>query len=300
MRNIQHHSTYPRERYCYFSNPFLFNVFYQLLIYAYAYMPICAYAQMQQVSRLAATASSVPHIIGTGYLGVLGVGANTQNTTRLNNNTWGPDGSAKLTFGLGNPEKTLGTDFRLNIYGISNSSGQQNNVGESTLDIHFSKKITDNIWAGIGGYDLIGWNASAPNKVKSIYGAMAYTLSLRSDSVFFMRKLYITAGVGSGRFRTDAQFSLKRSLPFSVFGSIAFQIIPEGNIIAEWSGYGLYSGFSLFPFKKLPFQMMIGYDDMLHPQRRFVLAGSLGFFLKKNSGNKMYLPPPPPPQSSRV
>jgi hypothetical protein len=255
---------------------------------------------MQFLSRLPATTSTVPYIIGTGYLGVLGMGANGQNTTRLNNTAWGPDGNAVLTFGLGNPEKTIGVDIRVNIYGISNNSGQQNNAGESTLDIHFSKKITDNMWAGIGGYDLLGWHASEPNKVKSIYSAIAYTLPLRSDSAFFMRKLYMTAGVGNGRFRTDAQFSLKRSMPFSVFGSIAFQIIPEGNIIAEWTGYGLYSGFSFFPFKKLPFQMMIGYDDMLHPQRRFVLAGSVGFYIKKNSGNKMYLPPPPPPQSSRV
>ena len=300
MRNILHYPTLQRERFYFLSKPFLFKVYIFLRICVFAHLPICVFAQTQNISRLTATSSSVPHIIGTGYLGVLGIGANAQNTTRLNNNTWGPDGSAKLTFGLGDPEKTIGADIRLNIYGLSNKAGQQNNAGESTTDIHFSKKIKENIWVGIGGYDLLAWNASEPNRIKSIYGALSYTLPLRSDSSFFMRKLYITAGVGSGRFRTDAHFSLKSSLPVGIFGSVAFQIISEGNIIAEWSGYGLYSGFSFFPFKKLPFQMMVGYDDMLHPQRRFVLAGSIGFYLKKNSGNKMYLPPPPPPQSSRV
>jgi hypothetical protein len=250
--------------------------------------------------RMAAITASVPPIIGTGYCGVLGIGSNFQNTTRLNNTKWGPDFSALVALGLGNPEKSVGADLRFNIYGLSDKIGQPSNLGETTIDCHFSRKINTNIWIGIGGYDLGGWQRSEPNKLKSFYGAVSYILPLKNDSLSFLSKVYITAGLGNGKFRADDSYTLKHSNPIGVFGSVAVQIVPEGNFIAEWSGYGLYSGFSLYPFKRIPFQITLGYDDMLHAQRRFVIAASLGFYLKKDKGNKLYLPPPPPPQTSRV
>ena len=164
--------------------------------------------------------------------------------------------------------------------------------------------INPNLWVGIGGYDLVGINTFDPNNLHSYYASFTQTVRFKKQNPNFLSTLWLTAGVGNGRFRLDKDYTLAQSSPFSIFASVAVQIMPEGNFTVEWSGYGLYTGVSLFPFKKLPIQLNIGGDDLFNHQRRVVLAGCLGFHLKKKGKyaqfKNLFLPAPPPPQSSRV
>jgi hypothetical protein len=270
---------------------------FRLLILLLILSPIFLFAQNE--ARLPALGSSIPHIVGMGYWGTVGAGMNFQSTTRLHIISWAPDASACVNIGLGNPERAIGVDMHINIYGVSNKLGEKSNFGEGTINLHLSRQIHPQFWVAVGGYDVLGWETSIVNALKSYYLAANYRFDLRPQPSSFFSTLYITAGLGNGRFRRDADFDINRSNPFGVFGSLAIQVLKEGHFLVEWSGYGLYTGFSVLPFKKLPFQFIIGGDDLLHPQRRLVLAANMSLFLKKNAPNKRFVPPPPPPQMSR-
>ncbi len=253
---------------------------------------------------VAAISSTIPDAFGRGYLGNIGLGGNAQNTTRLNDDKWGPDANAIFTLGLGNPEKYIGLDVRLNIYGISNSAGQKGNLGEGTLDWHISRMVTRRFWAGVGGYDLLGLNPSEPNSLHSVYVCATTFFPLKKDNLRPFSTIWLNGGLGNGRFRADKNFTLKKTGPAGVFASAALQVLPTANLIVEWSGYGLYSGLSIVPFKKWPLQIVLGADDLLHHQWRFVVSGSVGFrLIKKREVERFrpyFLPVVPPPQSSRV
>ena len=116
---------------------------------------------------------------------------------------------AIIAFGLGNPEKFVGADVRLNVYGITNSVGRLSNFGESTLDLHLSRLINQRLWVGAGGYDLIGFATHDPNNLHSFYTAFTHVLPLKKGNLKAFSTLWLTAGVGNGRFRTDKNYTYR-------------------------------------------------------------------------------------------
>lgn len=249
--------------------------------------------------RVAALSSTIPDPFAKGYLGTVGGGLTWQHRSRLGS----ADANAALCAGLGNPEKYLGIDLRLNIYGTGSSTGAPGNFGEGTLELHLSRMVNNRIWIGAGVHDLVGWRQEPPNKLSSIYLTGTTVLSLKKDENTPFAFCYLTAGVGNGRYRTDEKYTLEKESPFGVFGSAALQVLPQGNFIVEWTGYNLFSGFSVFPFKKFPAQILVGVDDLLEKQKRVVVAvsGGLHFFKHKNSTYRfLSVPPPPAPQTSRI
>ncbi len=250
--------------------------------------------------RTAAMSLHSPVSYGSGYLGAIGAGATFQHRTRLSGKKFDPDLNPSLDVGLGNPEKIIGVNARLNIYGISNVQGAGNNLGEGTLDLHLSRKINERLWLGAGGYDLIGWKLEEPNRLQSLYFSAT---KLFGAAPFFAS---LTAGVGNGRFRKDEDYTLEKEAPFAFFASAALRILPEGNLIVEWTGYNVFSGISWLPFRKIPVQVVLGADEIFHKRWKVVIGVSAGFFLQKKyrgPGNGFYrisLPVPPPPQTSRV
>ena len=247
---------------------------------------------------------TAPDVLGKGYFGTIGIGGNGQSTTRLTDRRWGPDGSGIFTIGLGDPEKYLGVDLRINIYGLSNKEGEPGNLGEGTVDWHINRMISKRFWAGVGGYDLLGWYNGDLNKLHSVYACATTYFTLRKNNLKPFSTIFLNGGVGNGRFRPDKDFTLSKTNPFGVFGSAAIQVLPTTNLVAEWSGYGLYTGISVVPVKKWPLQLIFGADDLLNKQWRWVLAGSVGYrFKKKKPGERFrpyFLPVGPPPQTSRV
>jgi hypothetical protein len=255
--------------------------------------------------NVSAISSTVPNAFAMGHLGTVGFGGNLLSTTRLSDKTWDPDANGVLSVGLGNPEKYIGIDLRVNVYGISDSYGEKSNLGEGTIDLHLNRKLNNCLWLAVGGYDLFGWHTSEINRLQSYYTSLTGVLSLKESHTGAFSTLWLTMGVGNGRFRTNKNYDLPKSGKLNVFASAAIQILPRANFIAEWSGYGIYTGISFVPLKKLPFQMIIGGDDLSNNQRRVVLGAAFGFNLKKKnidgtSNQPFYLPVPPPPQSSRL
>ncbi len=274
----------------------------QLFILALLFWSIPFFGFSQ--NRVPALSSTVPDAFAKGYFSSIGAGGTFQSRTRLTGNFFDPDVNGIIGIGLGNPERWLGIDFRLNIYGVGNNSGAPGNSGEGTIELHLSRKITDKIWAAAGVYDLTGWRTEPPNELQSIYLSFTGAFPLRPGQGSFLENFYLTAGIGNGRFRTDGQYDVTKEGSIGVFGSAAFQVLPAGNFMVEWTGYNVFTGFSVFPFKKLPAQILFGVDDLFHENWRFILAGSIGFHLIKNKGDNRFsratILPPPPPQTSRA
>ncbi len=255
--------------------------------------------------NVSAISSTVPNAFAMGHLGTVGISGNMLSTTRLSDKAWDPDASGVLSVGLGNPDKSVGIDLRVNIYGTSDTYGEKSNLGEGTIDLHLNRKLNNWLWLAAGGYDLLGWHTSEINRLQSYYTSLTGVLSLKEGNSSAFSTLWLTMGLGNGRFRTNKNYDLPKSGKMNIFASAAIQVLPRANFIAEWSGYGIYTGISFVPFKKVPFQMIIGGDDLSNNQRRVVLGAALGFNLKKKNtdgshNQSFYLPVPPPPQSSRL
>ncbi len=253
--------------------------------------------------RVPAISLSVPDPFRKGYLGVAGGGLFLQQRTRITGRFYSPDGNASFSLGLGNPEKLIGLEVRINIYGLHDSKGAPGNLGEGTLGIHFSRLLKNDFWIGGGVFDLFGWKPEPPNKLTSYYLVAMKAFNLRNEGTF-CKSIYLTLGAGNGKFRRDADYNIKSQNPWNIYGGAAVQVLPEGNFVVEWNGFNAFTGFSVLPFKKLPFQMIIGVDDIFHKNKKIILSGSLSLSLNKMSNKSRFfkysLVSPPPPQTSRI
>jgi len=254
-------------------------------------------------NRVPATGLSLPAPYRQGYLGVVGGGLFLQQRTRITGQVFDPDGNASFSVGLGNPEKWVGCEVRVNIYGLDNKRGAPGNFGEGTLDFHFSRHIGHDLWLGAGVFDLFGWKPEPPNKLTSYYLSAIKVFHLNQSSSFF-HSVYLSAGTGNGKFRRDADYSIYTKDPWNFYAGLAVQVLPEGNLIVEYNGYNAFTGFSVLPFRKVPFQLVGGVDDLFHENKKIILTGSVSFYLFKKHDRSQFgrlsLIPPPPPQTSRV
>ncbi len=255
------------------------------------------------IYRVPATSLSVPDPFRKGYFGVVGGGIFFQQRTRITGHFWDPDGNASFSVGLGNPEKYIGFETRVNIYGLANDKGAPNNFGEGTLDLHFSRLLSNDIWLGAGVFDLFGWDPEPPNKLTSYYFTAMKSFKLRNTG-HFGKSIYITVGVGNGKFRQDKDYNILYENPWNYYGSIALQVLPEGNFIAEWNGFNAFSGMSFIPSKKLPLQVLVGIDDIFHENKKLIVTATMSFYMARKSNQTKYsnysLIPVTPPQTSRV
>lgn len=249
--------------------------------------------------RVPALSLVTPNPFRQGYLGSLSGGLTLQSRTRLSGDRFDPDGNASFNIGLGDPSRWLGISLRANIYGLAEDQGAADNFGEGTFDLHFSRQVTKSFWVGGGGYDLTGWKREIPNQLTSIYIVATKTISLSSGENKL--PLYLTAGVGNGRFRRDEKFDVEEGGGLDFFGSLAVPILPKANLIFEYTGYNAFSGISFFPFDDLPAQLVIGVDDIFNEKWSFIFAGSMSLnWRRKGCWRSHGWVPPPPPQPSRT
>ncbi|MEY3367428.1 MAG: hypothetical protein RI973_583 [Bacteroidota bacterium] len=268
------------------------------------FFSLCAIAQTE---RLPGIGIYVPDAYGKGYVGNVSFGSTLQSRSRLSGDFFNPDGNASVNLGLGNPEKLVGLDVRVNLYGFFNAIGSPGNFGEGSLDISLSRRVADNWWLCAGINDLTGWKLAPAHQIRSFFTTATGVLKLREhaeDASPAFSKLYLTAGLGNGRFRLDEDYSIEDEGPLNLIAAAAVQVGRETNIFAEWNGYTTVAGFSSYPFRRLPIQILVGVDDIFHEKWKFIFACGAGINLQRggdnNSLRRMIYATPPPPQTSRV
>jgi hypothetical protein len=227
--------------------------------------------------------------LNPGNLGTIVLGGVLQDRTRLGNKV---DANAELYLGLGKPEKLLGAGVTLNIHGLANKIGEQDNLGKGTASFHlsrflFNKKLL--LDAGIDNAFLWGGDIRYDEYItykKSMYVVGNYLFYLKAeDEVSPFQYLSVTLGAGNGYYGRDEKYNQNENGAFNPLLSIATPVFHNTNLLAEWNGYDFGVGLSSIPFQKLPFVFRLEGTDFIFGMPRYIFSVSLPFYFgSKNEG----------------
>ena len=216
-----------------------------------------------------------------GRWGTLGGGFAFQSRTRNNTSGFIPDANVGASLGMGDPRRVFGATFNFNIYGLSNEVGEDGNFGAGSMDVQVNRTINDYIHVGAGVRNLFQWKNPpfVPRANRSYYFTTNFIIPFSRNYYKPFSLFFLTVGAGNGVFRTTADFDPRNSGNFNFFGSAAIQIFRGGNIIAEWNGYAMNAGFSIYPFRKIPaLGATFAFADWTGQNLRFIM--SAGYSIK--------------------
>ncbi|WP_242045273.1 hypothetical protein [Anabaena catenula] len=162
------------------------------------------------------------------------------------------DGVLGVGIGLGDANKSVGLDVNIGIVDLD--SFQDGNI---SLKLH--RRLPNDMAVAVGVKNFVTFGDTDGGT--SGYGVVTKMFRLQdSDSKPFSR-LYVSAGVGGGQFRSESDIN-KKIDSVGVFGSVAMQVAKPVSAIIEWSGQDLGLGLSVAPFKKIPLVITPGISDI--------------------------------------
>ncbi|MCT7967976.1 hypothetical protein NG799_16820 [Laspinema sp. D1] len=203
---------------------------------------------------------SNPTGFGGGW-GNLGVGVQFNNRNRYTTE----DGSISISMGLGDPVEAIGFDVILALTGLSNESGQQDNLGAGSISLQASRVLPNNFSVSVGVVNLVDWVDAASDTGRSFYSAVSKVLIFDEDLEKPFSLGFVTLGVGNGVFRTEGNVDPTDELggtQLNIFGSFATSMGSQAHAIAEWTGQDLTMGLSVVPFKRIPLVASFGLNDL--------------------------------------
>lgn len=191
----------------------------------------------------------VPFAYGLS-LGSVGIGLGLQERTRY---TTAADGGMGISIGLGNPQKIVGFDVGVSIFDLSDFASR----GSISFKLH--RAIANDLEVAVGWQNAIVWGSTDAGT--SFYGVLTKTFRLRDSVNKPFSLLVVSAGMGSGQFRSESDiYSDIESV--GVFGSAALRVAKPLNAIAEWTGQDMTLGLSWVPFPKTPLVLTGGVTDL--------------------------------------
>ncbi len=178
----------------------------------------------------------------TGYgrsWGQANVGIGVQSRTRF---TEDADGVLGAGVGFGNARTAVGLDVGVIVYDITDFSR-----GGVSFKLH--RHLPEDVAIAAGVFNVITWG-DVDGGI-SPYGAVTKRFQTRKSVRSPLSQVYVTAGVGSGLFRSDDDI-FNDVNTVGVYGSVAVRVVEPVNFIAEWSGQDLSLGVSFAPFRRIP------------------------------------------------
>ena len=188
-----------------------------------------------------------PTGFGAGW-GVIGFGVSGQ--TLPDNAQDDVDGSATVSFGLGDPVKWVGLQADVNIISLRKSFGDSGNLN---LKLHTTLPGRSAVSVGVEG---VGAWGDAKSRENSVYAAFTKVFSLNPANPTNTLPLAINIGLGDERFESN------RNDGVGLFGGFAFIPHPQFSIIADWTGQKLNAGVSVVPFRRVPLSLTVGALDV--------------------------------------
>lgn len=183
------------------------------------------------------------------------------------------DGGFGAGFGLGDPQKAVG----LNIGIISFSSFRSGFLQRGTINFKVNRYLPHNVAIAAGVNNGLRWGAS--DSTVSPYGVVTKQFILRQKVSDPLSRLYISAGVGGGQFRSEAEVN-RGDNTVGAFGSLALRVAEPVSFLSEWSGQDLTLGLSIAPFRRFPFVITPAVTDVTGTAgdgARFILGIGYGF-----------------------
>ncbi len=172
-------------------------------------------------------------------LGQFSVGGSFQSKVRFRSES---DAFLGGGFGLGDPRKAVGLDVSVGIADITTFK-------RGTIGFKVHRRLPAQFAIAVGIDNAITWGRV--DGAISPYGVVSKAFQLREDPRAPFSQLYVSAGAGTGRYRSQGDIVNRRD-SVGVFGSVAVRVVEQVNFITEWSGQDLTLGVSILPFPKIP------------------------------------------------
>jgi hypothetical protein len=199
---------------------------------------------VQPNTRKAASAPGISILTPSAYgqsWGSASIGVGLQSRTRF---TEKADGVVGIGLGLGNSQKTVGLDIGLTFVDLIGNTAQ-----DGTVSLKLHRRLPEDFAVAVGVKNLIRFGAT--DSGTGYYGVVTKRVSLQEDVQQPFSQIFVSAGVGSGQFRSELDINKDRN-SVGVFGSVAVRMAEPISAIAEWSGQDLSLGLSIAPFRDVP------------------------------------------------
>jgi hypothetical protein len=166
-----------------------------------------------------------------------------------------PDGTAGIGFGIGDARESVG----LQISYTAASFGGSRAPLSGGLNAKLHRRIGPSTSVAVGAEGIINFGRLPEDNDQiefndfegTYYSAITHVFNLQEDFEQPFSRLALTAGAGSGRFRSVDSIA-NGEFAVGVFGSAALQVLPWANVITEWTGQDLAAGLSIAPFPNFP------------------------------------------------
>lgn len=198
------------------------------------------------------------------------IGVGYQERTRFGNKQ---DGAAVIGVGLGDARDNVGVQLSY----TAASFGGSRDFGDGGFNVKLHKRLADD-WSVALGWEGFITTADVVDFEDSVYGSVSHIIRTRESITEPFSRVALTAGVGSGRFRTeDDVFDDRDSI--GVFGSMAVRVAEPVSAIVEWTGQDLAVGMSITPFRDVPLVLLPAVRDITGAGDggRFVLGAGFSF-----------------------
>jgi hypothetical protein len=202
-------------------------------------------------------------------LGQFSVGGSFQSRVRYRSES---DAFIGGGFGLGDPRKAVGLDVSIGIADVTTFE-------RGTIGFKVHRRLPAQFAIAVGVENALTWGTIDAGI--SPYGVVSKGFQLREDPRMPFSQLYVSAGAGTGRYRSESDIVNRRD-SVGVFGSVAVRVIEQVNFITEWSGQDLTLGVSVLPFPKVPLVFTPAVTDVTGTAGdgpRFSFAVGFGFTL---------------------
>ncbi|MBD2296270.1 hypothetical protein H6G06_23005 [Anabaena sphaerica FACHB-251] len=176
-------------------------------------------------------------------------GAGLQSRARFTDTA---DGALGVGIGFGDAKKSVGLDVNIGVVDISSFED-----GNISFKLHRQLPADFAVAVGVKNFVTFGDTDGGT----SGYGVITKMFRLQDSNSKPFSRLYVSAGVGGGQFRSESDISNKID-SVGIFGSVALKIAQPVNAIVEWSGQDLALGLSVAPFKKIPLVITPGISDI--------------------------------------
>jgi hypothetical protein len=199
--------------------------------------------------------------------GQVSVGGSFQSRARFVSEA---DGAIGFGFGLGDAKKLVGLD--VNVFVADATDFSRGGVG---FKLH--RQFPNQLAIAVGVNNALTWGEIDGGI--SPYGVVTKGFQLREDPQAPFSQLYVSAGAGTGRYRSEDDITNNRD-SVGIFGGVALRLVQPVNFIAEWSGQDLSLGFSIAPFSKIPLvfsPMVTDVTGSAGDGPRFAFGVGLGF-----------------------